>query len=83
MSKKTAVEWLYKRLERMIPRTALYNIDKKQYLKQAKAMEREQIIEAWENGYSSNEGISTYGYSDRYQNTSEKYYNETYKGGEQ
>ena len=30
---KTVVEWLYERLERMIPRTALYNIDKKEISK--------------------------------------------------
>lgn len=47
------------------------------------AQEREQILDSWENGFSSNQGVSTYGYSDRYQNTAEKYYNETYKGGEQ
>ena len=41
----TAVEWLYERLERMIPRDALYNMDKKQYFEQAKAMEKEQMIE--------------------------------------
>ena len=44
--KQTAVEWLYERLERMIPRTALYNIDKKEYFEQAKEMEKQQIINA-------------------------------------
>jgi hypothetical protein len=44
--KQTAVEWLYERLERMIPKTALYDIDKKQYYEQAKEMEKEQIIDA-------------------------------------
>ena len=39
---QTAVEWLYERLERMIPRTALYNIDKKEYFEQAKEMEKQQ-----------------------------------------
>ena len=48
---KTAVEWLFERLERMIPRTKLYDIDKKQYLEQAKEMEKEQIIDAWNDGY--------------------------------
>ena len=43
---QTAVEWLYERLERMIPRTALYNIDKKEYFEQAKEMEKQQIINA-------------------------------------
>lgn len=36
----TAVEFLYERLERMIPRTALYNMDKEEYFKQAKDMEK-------------------------------------------
>jgi hypothetical protein len=40
--KQTAVDWLYDRLERMIPRTALYNMDKRKYFEQAKEMEREQ-----------------------------------------
>jgi hypothetical protein len=40
--KQTAVEWLYERLERMIPRTALYDIDKRKYFEQAKQMEKEQ-----------------------------------------
>ena len=40
--KQSAVEWLYERLERMIPKTPLYNMDKEQYFKQAKEMEKEQ-----------------------------------------
>jgi hypothetical protein len=46
----TAVEFLYERLERMIPRTALYNMDKEDYFKQAKEMEKQQ-------GYSEEEVI--------------------------
>jgi hypothetical protein len=49
--KQTAVEWLYERLERMIPRSALYNIDKMQYFEQAKEMEKQQ------QGYSEEEVI--------------------------
>ena len=63
--KQTAVEWLYERLERMIPRTALYNIDKEDYFNQAKEIEKEQIIEAYCNG---DDNISA-----------KQYYNETYK----
>jgi hypothetical protein len=66
---KTAVEWLYERLERMIPREALYNMDKKQYFEQAKAMEKEQIIEAYNQG-EFNQGCN---------GDAEQYYNETYK----
>jgi hypothetical protein len=46
----TAVEFLYERLERMIPRTALYNMDKEEYFKQAKEMEKQQ-------GYSEEDMI--------------------------
>ena len=45
-NKQTSIEWLYERLERMIPRSALYNIDKMQYFDQAKAMHKEEIIKA-------------------------------------
>ena len=48
--KQTAVEWLYERLERMIPRTALYNIDKEDYFNQAKEMEKQQIKDAYNEG---------------------------------
>ena len=40
--KQTAVEFLYERLERMIPRTALYDIDKIEYFEQAKEIEKQQ-----------------------------------------
>jgi hypothetical protein len=43
--KQTAVEWLYERLERMIPRTSLYDIDKRKYFEQAKEMEKEQMCD--------------------------------------
>ena len=71
MSKQTAVDWLYERLERMIPRTALYNIDKKIYFDQAKQMEREQIIKANRDGVDM--VIDKVFYV-----TGEHYYNETY-----
>ena len=44
-NKQTAVEWLYQRLETMIPRTAIYDMDKREFIKQAKQMEKEQMIE--------------------------------------
>ena len=69
MSKQTAVEWLVDELEKHhvfhdIKNTNAYQI--------AKAMEREQIIYA----YDTNRDINTI-------QTAEHYYNETYKGGEQ
>ena len=50
MKQVTAVEWLYERLERMIPRSALYDIDKREYFEQAKEMEEEQIVQAFNLG---------------------------------
>ena len=69
--KQTAVEWLYERLERMIPRTALYNIDKEDYFKHAQEMEREQIIRARQDGLDN--GFSNGSWD------SNLYYNETFK----
>jgi 7-cyano-7-deazaguanine synthase in queuosine biosynthesis len=67
----TAVEFLYERLERMIPRTALYNMDKQDYFKQAKELEKQQIENAWKLGDTNGRiGILK---------TKEQYYNETYK----
>ena len=80
MSKQTAVEWLYERLERMIPRTALYNIDKKQYLEEAKAMEREQIEKAYKKGCMDEIDKRIESCVEESCKTD---YNETYKGGEQ
>jgi hypothetical protein len=67
--KQTAVEWLYERLERMIPRTTLYDIDKKEYYEKAKKMEKEQIIDAYDNGKYITSGREFGG---------EQYYNETF-----
>jgi hypothetical protein len=72
----TAVEWLYERLERMIPRSALYNIDKMQYFEQAKELEKQQIIDAveWGNRKGYDEHRLTCILDE-----DEQYYNETYK----
>ena len=74
--KQSSIEWLYERLERMIPRTALYNIDKKQYfesIEKAKAMHKEEIEESWNDGcYQSSDFPKT--------SDAEQYYNETFGG---
>jgi hypothetical protein len=65
MAQQTAVEWLIEQCPR-IETIVAYNI-----LEQAKAMEKEQIIEAYCDGFvKGSEG-------DRL--LSEEYYNETYK----
>jgi hypothetical protein len=73
-NKQTAVEWLYQRLETMIPRTAIYNMDKREFIKQAKEMEKEQIKDAWLCGQTNGATICT---PDAYE-PKEKYYNKTY-----
>jgi len=89
MSKQTAVEWLVEQLEEKGDmretssiRNLQLNIDTSDYLllkRQAKAMEKEQIVDAWNGGdyayfYSKETGRD---FAD-----GEEYYNETYKGGQ-
>ena len=76
MSKQTAVEWLVDQLFKQgyfdgNKPLSITNLDHLQH--QAKAMEREQIVDAWMDGV---EGVL-------HKIAAEKYYNETYKGGEQ
>ena len=70
--KQSSIEWLYERLERMIPRTTLYNIDKKQFLEQAKAMHKEEIIDAANKLLYRGTGPGD--------TAAEQYYNETFGG---
>lgn len=72
--KQSSVEWLYERLERMIPRSPLYNGDKIRYLEQAKAMHKKEYIDAWMNGQNDS------GYSQKeLRQMAEEDYNETYE----
>jgi hypothetical protein len=71
MAQQTAVEQLYERLERMIPRTEMYNRDKIIYLNQAKEMEKQQIMNAFD--------IRKVDIAFDKKTTSEDYYTETYK----
>ena len=64
MAQQTAVEWLFMTLA-LTPMTDWYNV-----LEQAKAMEKEQIIETWKHG-----NLPTF--LGRVI-TAEEYYNETY-----
>ena len=70
-NKQTAVEWLKKELEAYGSSSHL-NLDWETFdelIKQAKEMEKQQIIDAWEDGHDS--------FSTR---NAEQYYNETYGG---
>jgi hypothetical protein len=63
----TAVEWLFDNLDLSGGSEAI------ETLKQAKEMEKEQIIDAFKNGFSTTQW-------DRIkENKAEQYYNETYK----
>jgi len=72
--KQTAVEWLYERMERMIPRSALYNIDKIQYFEQAKEMEKEQMWHYIKMNYVNGDNSFEY-----HRKEFQQYYQETYK----
>ena len=65
--KQTAVDWLDEKLK---PQGLLIGeIDNLVAVKQAKAMEKQQIIDAWDNG-CEDDGII---------DNAEQYYNETFK----
>ena len=73
MSKQTATEWLFEQIDNLIP---YQNISTSQIfnglIKQAKEMERSQIIDAWNDGnYTDPKETPTF--------YAEQYYNETYK----
>ena len=69
MSKQTAVEWLELELKK------LPFVDVVEVFQKAKAMEKEQIIKAFCEGYDHD--------GDNYDGAEISYYNKTYKGGEQ
>jgi hypothetical protein len=64
--KQTAVEWLFQELDNYYQMKG--NVIKKEILKQAKEMEKEQIIDAYING----------GNQHRFKAEAEQYYNETF-----
>lgn len=80
MSKQTAVEWLVEQLNSSAP-ISRYGHEHisismpKELIDQAKAMEREQIIIAFCEGYDHD--------GESYDDAETKYYNSTYKGGDQ
>lgn len=69
--KKTAVDWLIEQYENDFPLTF-------DAMEQAKVMEKQQIIEAWDNGFANGYDL---GKHDDQPNPddAEQYYNETFK----
>jgi hypothetical protein len=68
MKKQTAVEWIVSKLS--ITFQTMYSEE----IEQAKAMEKEQIIKAFCEGYDHD--------GDNYDGAEISYYNRTYKGGD-
>ena len=68
--KQTAVEWLYDQIENK--GKCIYEV-----IEQAKAMEKEQIMDAYLKGYL--EEIPNPSTSHYYTDLAEQYYNETFK----
>jgi len=64
--KQTAVEWLFQELDNYYQMKG--KLIKKEILKQAKEMEKQQIIDAYIDGYSA----------ESWNADSQKYYNETF-----
>jgi hypothetical protein len=83
--KQTAVEWQFEQFfnsfERFNNGECTFNEYLKRNLeirKQAKEMEKEQIVNAWENGWE-NDSVR----DDEVESAATKYYNETFKQQEQ
>ena len=74
MSKQTAVEWLEQKIEKLLP--DFIGVWQEEF-QQAKAMEREQIEDAYDAGLF--DGTM----DDVKDRIYKQYYNRTYKGGEQ
>ena len=65
MEKQTAVEWLVEQINKHWDNK---DVNSDELIKQAKEMEKEQIMNSWVKGVISNDNM-----------TAEQYYNETFK----
>ena len=91
MSKNTAVEWLVTELRNQIAEGTLDAITISKLKMQAKAMEREQIKESYKAGFNYRDTFNwecdapwdTEADLKHNEQEFDKYYIETYKGGEQ
>jgi hypothetical protein len=69
--KQTAVEWLYDRFL-----FAGYAVNP-EWKEQAKEMEKEQMVDAWSDGW-----LNDYEYDEDVKNSAEQYYNKTFNTNE-
>lgn len=72
MAQQTAVEWLQIKMATSSPQEMVENINV--WFKEAKQMEKEQIMNAVERGFN----VGCYHPRDRSLKNAEQYYNETY-----
>jgi len=72
--KQTAVEWLVEQLFKTYNNTTEKKIDNKSIIEQAKEMEKQQIIDAWDNGYDN----GFVGFVAEF-DSAKQYYDETFK----
>ena len=85
MSKQTAVEFLSEQIwnfEQMLMDNGIDTFFM-EVIEQAKEMEREQIENAWDRGQYIGMSFPQGFIDNNFEQDSEAYYNETYKGGEQ
>jgi hypothetical protein len=71
--KQTAVEWLVQKLAQKGDYGLGFYLENKDEIIQAKEMEKEQIVNAWENGWE-NDSVR----DDEVESAATKYYNETF-----
>jgi hypothetical protein len=70
--KQTAVEWQHIELSKFLYGKSEFT-DANDILIKAKEMEKEQIIDAWRDGW-----LNDYEYDEDVKNSAEQYYNETF-----
>ena len=82
--KQTAVEWLANSIIDFEERLRLKEINLNDFIEekdllveQAKEMEKQQIIESWNNGFANGYDLGKHDIT--YPDVAEKYYNETFK----
>ncbi len=75
-NKQTAIEWFNNELHKFINGNS--ELNGTQILEQAKAMEKEQIMEAWQTGFTCYEFDEMHEIN-RTEFSAERYYNNNYK----
>jgi hypothetical protein len=75
--KQTAVEWLVQKLAQKGDYGLGFYLENKDEIIQAKEMEKEQMVDAWSDGW-----LNDYEYDEDVKNSAEQYYNKTFNTNE-